>query len=349
MRKPLVSVLIPNYNYDRYLKECLESVLAQTYDNIEVIISDNRSTDKSYETMIRYREKFLERNIWCDIAQNKRNIGSAGNTEKCFGKSEGEYFIWLSSDDSLEQDAIEKMVMWLEKYPSAGCVMVHRNEVDDMGNKKETAPFYNQSCFIPGEQQAAVYMMSGIAVSSQVLFRKIAYLNMVKRKMLRFQVAGDWYDNFLMACSGDVVYIKRALVNYRVHGENETSSSELNLTGILEHYNLLNAFCTIADSFGMSKPQQRYDEAVKKLGYMSLRYARKMIINRQYSVAKKYLKLSTMFHDEMETDTQYLELIECLRSENPEKAVQSIVTDGTYVRSISYDPPEGSIRIAELE
>lgn len=349
MKNPLVSILIPNYNYGKYLAECLESVLEQTYDNFEVIITDNRSTDQSYEIIAQYRKKFLERGIWCDISQNKRNIGSAGNTEKCFHRSEGEYFIWLSSDDSLEPDAIKNMVESLAKYPSAGCVMVHRNEIDDKGVKATTPPFYNQSCYIPGEQQAAVYMMAGIAVSSQILFRKISYLNMLKWKMLRFQVAGDWYDNFLMACVGDVVYIKKALVNYRVHGENETSSSELNLTGILEHYNLLNAFCSIADSFGMTKPQRRYEEAVKKLGYMSLRYARKMILNEYYSVARKYLTLATVFCENIESDAQYGELLKCLQSENPLEMVRKITVDGTYVRSVSYDPPDGSIQIEEFE
>ena len=55
MKKSLVSILIPNYNYDRYLRECLDSVLAQTYDNFEVIISDNRSTDNSYDTISCYK------------------------------------------------------------------------------------------------------------------------------------------------------------------------------------------------------------------------------------------------------------------------------------------------------
>ena len=349
MRKSLVSILIPNYNYDRYLKECLDSVLAQTYDNFEVIISDNRSTDDSYDTISLYRKKFLERGIWCDVLQNKRNIGSAGNTAMCYSRSEGEYFIWLSSDDSLEPDAIENMVRGLDMNPHAGFVMVHRNEMDDSGIKKEIAPFYNQSCYIPGEEQAAVFMMAGIAVSSQILFRKIVYQNMLKWKQLRFQVAGDWYDNFLMACVGDVVYIKKALVNYRIHGGNETSDSEANLMGIFEHYNLINAFCSLADSFGMTRPQKRYKEAVKKLGYMCLRYARKMIMNQQYNVAEKYLKLATILYDEMESDVRYIELKQSLQSPNPAEAVQSIATDGTYVREISYDPPEGSIRIEVLE
>ncbi|MCI8645990.1 MAG: glycosyltransferase family 2 protein [Firmicutes bacterium] len=349
MRKPLVSVLIPNYNYEKYLEECLESVLAQTYDNLEVIISDNQSTDDSYEIMAKYRKKFLDRNIWYDILQNKRNLGSGGNTEKCFHRSEGKYFIWLSSDDNLRPDAIEKMAKALDLYPSAGCVMAHRNEVDDTGLQKETAPFYNQNCFIPGENQAAVYMMAGIAVSSQILFRKISYLTMLQSKMLRFQVAGDWYDNFMMACVGDVVYLKEALTNYRIHNENETSASELNLVGVFEHYNLIHAFCSIADSFGMTRPQSRYEEAIKKLGYMCLRYTRKMIINEEYAIAKKYLKLSTIFYDEIEYDSQYLELNQCLQSENPVEFVRTVEEGGIFVRRISYEPPEGSIPITELE
>lgn len=349
MRKPLVSILIPNFNYGRFLPECLESILLQTYDNFEVIICDNQSTDQSYEVMAEYRKKFLEHNIWCDISQNKRNIGSGGNTEKCFHRSEGEYFIWLSSDDSLEPDAIENMVQALEAYPSAGCALVHRNEVDDDGIRRTTVPFYNQSCFIPGEDQAAVYMMAGIAVSSQILFRKITYLTMLQSKTLRFQVAGDWYDNFMMACFGDIVYIKKALVNYRIHGENETSCSELNLTGVFEHYNLINAFCAAADSFHMKKPQQRYDEAVNKLGFMCLRYARKMLLNQYISVAERYLKLSTIFCEGIESDIQYIKLAECLQENNPAEAARKLESNSVYVRSKSYDPPENSIQIMELE
>lgn len=349
MRKPLVSILLPNYNYGKYLEACLESVLAQTYDNFEVIISDNQSTDGSYEIMAKYRQKFLDRNIWYDILQNKRNLGSSGNTEKCFHRSEGEYFIWLSSDDTLRPDAIEKMTKALDLYPSAGCVMVHRNEVDDAGMQKETVPFYNQNCFIPGEEQAAVYMMAGIAVSSQILFRKISYITMLQSKMLRFQVAGDWYDNFMMACVGDVVYLKEALINYRVHRENETSASELNLTGVFEHYNLIHAFCSTADAFGMTKPQSRYADAVKKLGYMCLRYARKMILNGQYSVAQKYLKLSTIFHEEMELEDQYIKLYKCLQMEKTEEVIKAMGANEIYIRTKSYDPPKNSILITGLK
>ena len=345
MEKPLVSVLIANYNYAQYLEECLESVLNQTYKNYEVIMSDNRSTDESYEIMGAYRDKFLSKGIWCDILQNKRNIGSGGNTAVCFHRSEGKYVIWLSSDDNLEPTALEKMVAAMEKFPTAGCVQVHRNEVDENGRVEETAPFYSKSCFIKGEDQAAVYMMAGIAVSSQTLFRKATYTQMLDGKHLRFQVAGDWYDNFMMACYGDVVYINEPLVNYRVHSGNETSVSEDNLIGILEHYQLINAFKTIADSYGMTKPQKRYEEAVKKLSKMCLRYAKRMLINDKATIAMKYLYISCAFDENIKVCEEYRLLMECITSDNPKESALQIVDGDTFVRTKSYDPPEGSIDI----
>ena len=118
---------------------------------------------------------------------------------------------------------------------------------------------------------------------------------------------------------------------------------------IFEHYNLINAFCSIADSFGMTKPQQRYEEAVKKLGFMSLRYARKMLLNQHYTVAEEYLKLSTIFYPEMKSDIQYKNLRTCLESENPSIAAKQLKLDAVYVRSQSYDPPENSIKILHFE
>lgn len=347
--RALVSVLIANYNYGRYLRTCLESVEKQTYDNIEVIMSDNQSTDDSYKIMIDYKEIFARKGIWCDVLQNKRNIGSGGNTEKCFHRSEGKYIIWLSSDDYLEPNAIELMVRGLEMYPMASCAQGHRNEVDENGKIYETSPFYNQSCYIEGEDQAAVYMMAGIAVSSQTMFRKADYLRMLNSKQLRFQVAGDWYDNFMMACVGGVVYIKKPIINYRVHTGNETTDSERNLVGILEHYQLINAFVTIANSFGMTKPQQRYTEAIQKLARMCIRYAKKMILNEEISIAKKYLRLAPVFDIDIENEDEYIRICEVAYSDNPIENAKKIVETDIYKRTISYNPPENSIRIEELE
>lgn len=165
---PLVSILIPNYNYEPYLRKCLDSVLNQTYPNYEVIFRDNNSTDNSYELALSYIPKFEEKNIFYSVIRNKCNIGSFKNSCKCAQESEGDYYIYLSSDDYLEHTFIEKCMGILIKNNNVGMVMTHRNEVDEFGNIYKTPSFYNKSCIIDGEAQAAVFMMAGIAVPSQI-------------------------------------------------------------------------------------------------------------------------------------------------------------------------------------
>lgn len=347
MQHSLVSVMIPNYNYARFLGQCLDSVLNQTYDNFEVIISDNHSADDSYELIRKYSDRFEKRGIWFDYLRNKRNIGAGGNSEKCLARSEGKYIMWLSSDDFLEPTALESMAKSMELYPNAGYVMVHRNEVNENGKITKTVPFYNQSCMIKGEAQAAVDMVAGVAVPSQIMFRSGTYHQMLQSKHLRFQVAGDWYDNFLMACHGDVLYIKDALVNYRVHSANESSESERSLVGIFEHYQLINAFANLSKAYGLKKPLARYDEAVEKLGSMCLRYAMKMFQNNLNDTALRYLLLAPVFKRDIGSDRTYQQLMHCVDLSGGAlgNALDEILQENPLKRTISYAPPEDSMEI----
>jgi hypothetical protein len=95
----------------------------------------------------------------------------------------------------------------------------------------------------------------------------------------------------------------------------------------------------------MKKPQTRLPEAITKLGYMCLRYARKMILCEEYDIADKYLNLSTIFCNEIESDSQYRMLRQCLSEKNQDEARKLLDTDGIFRRTISYDPPEGFISI----
>ena len=79
-KKPLVSILIPNYNYGKYLGYCLDSVIDQTYRDFEVIFRDNASTDRSFEIAKLYRDKFLKQGIPFKIGKNPQNLGSDRNS-----------------------------------------------------------------------------------------------------------------------------------------------------------------------------------------------------------------------------------------------------------------------------
>ena len=263
-RFPLVSVCIPNYNYGHYLRNCLDSILEQTYPNLEVFFSDNSSTDDSYDIAMEYYYKFKKRGIFFSLHQNKYNYGSSKNTSMSLRDSTGEFNYVLASDDSIEPMFIERCISVFEKYPNIAMVMTHRNEIDENGIISTMPPFYNQNCIIKGEDQAAVFMMAGIAIPGQRMTRSSLLAPIYGYKRI-FNVAGDWYDNFLHSMCGDVAYITEPLCNYRVHSGNETNESEKNLLGITEHYQLINSFVDISKNFGMKKPAARYQEAVEKL------------------------------------------------------------------------------------
>ncbi len=94
MDKPLVSICIPNYNNGKYLDACIQSALAQTYQNTDVILVDDCSIDNSLEIAKKYEGKIR-------VVQNSTNLGQPKNTNKCVQNSTGKYLVILHSDDFL--------------------------------------------------------------------------------------------------------------------------------------------------------------------------------------------------------------------------------------------------------
>ena len=345
MRKemPLVTIAIPNYNYGHYLEYCLESVLAQTYPNIEVHFSDNASTDNSYEIAQKYRKIFKEKGIYFKIADNKRNIGSDKNSKMATRESVGEYIYTLASDDAIYPEFIETCVGIFQAYPSVGTVIVNRDEIDENGKITPLPPFYNTNCIIDGDAQAGVYMMAGIAIPGQRMI-KFSVIQKIQSFMRNWNVAGDWYDNFLYACAGDVAYVKDSLMCYRVHTGNETNESERKLLGITEHYQLIHAFLDVADAYGLKKPRERYEDAVKHLGEMCPRYALKMLDNNLPTIARKYLRLALVYNEEMEQNEDWKALKHIARDDDAARIKEEVAafkSTRNLNRTKSYDPPEG--------
>lgn len=341
--KPLVTISIPNYNYGHYLSYCLDSVLAQTYPNIEVHLSDNASTDNSFDIAYEYRKKFRERGIYFRLTENKVNVGSYRNSQISASGASGKYIYTLASDDAIYPEFIERCVDVFEQYPNVGTVIVNRDEINEKGEIKKLPPFYNTSCVMDGESQASVYMLAGIAIPAQRMTTR-GVLSRVAPYMRTWNVAGDWYDNFLFACAGDVAYIKDSLICYRVHTGNETNESERKLMGILEHFQLINSFVDIANTFGLEKPQARYSEAVRHLGEMCPRYALRMIRDYQIEAARKYLQLALVFNEDMAENQDYKDLKEILRLKDDAKILEeaeAFRARRNLNRTKSYDPPEG--------
>ncbi len=109
---PLISVIIPNYNNEKYLDRCIQSVTNQSYKNIEIIIIDDGSTDRSLDICRSYSDK--DKRI--TIFKNK-NRGAAFSRNYGISKSNGEYIQFLDSDDYISHDKFEHQVELLRKRP----------------------------------------------------------------------------------------------------------------------------------------------------------------------------------------------------------------------------------------
>lgn len=129
-RKPRVSIGLPVYNGERYLEACLDSLLAQTYTDFELIISDNASTDGTENICRAYVAKDQRVRYY----RNATNVGVGRNFNRVFELSTGEYFKWASADDLCKPEHLKRCLDVLENDDTAVLVYPKTRFIDESGN-----------------------------------------------------------------------------------------------------------------------------------------------------------------------------------------------------------------------
>jgi len=124
---PLVSIVVPAYNYARFLGACIDSVLAQTYTNWELIVVDNGSTDNTQEVLSQYSDPRIKA-LRIEINQGPVKAWALG-----YGHCRGDYFALLPADDLYLPTKLEKQIHFLQQNPSVGAVGTYICEIDDDG------------------------------------------------------------------------------------------------------------------------------------------------------------------------------------------------------------------------
>lgn len=130
MKQPLVSVIMPAYNASQYIEEAITSVLKQTYENLELIVIDDCSTDNTYELIC----EICKNDSRIAVYRNEKNQGVAKTRNKGFKLAQGEYVALLDSDDVWHSNKIEKQVM-LAIEAKADIIYCSYGMVDAAGKK----------------------------------------------------------------------------------------------------------------------------------------------------------------------------------------------------------------------
>lgn len=128
--KPKVSVIMGVYNCESTLKDAVNSIVGQTYDNWEFIICDDASSDSSYELLLQYKEIYGEKFL---ILKNERNKGLNYTLNRCLGYAKGEYIARMDGDDISELNRFEIEVQVLDTHPEYQIVSSNMCYFDDKG------------------------------------------------------------------------------------------------------------------------------------------------------------------------------------------------------------------------
>jgi glycosyltransferase involved in cell wall biosynthesis len=219
---PKVSIVLPNYNYARYLDERIQSLLAQTYRDFELIIIDDASTDNSLDVIRKYvsdervKTKFYSQNS--GFAYKRWNDGANLAT--------GEYILFAGADDTCEPDLLEKLVRKLDENAAVSIAFAQSIEID--GNGKSLRSMKEWTDDLDENRWASDFVSSGKKECEYLIFKNtIPNASAVLLRRSNFEKAGqfdpqirlaaDWMLWVKMLLESDIAFVAKPLNYFRSH------------------------------------------------------------------------------------------------------------------------------------
>lgn len=240
LRNKKVSVVIPNYNYAKYLKKRVRSVLSQTYPIYELIILDDGSSDESVKVIQLEIGRIKTRypNLKLRFEKNKRNSGKAmAQWKRGFELATGDY-VWIAEADDFSSKYFLEKVM--KGFDDADVVLSYAESliVDSHGlilapnfrwsRDKERTGHYKKSYIKDGKKEIEEIMAIRCTIPnvSAVVFRRDKVNMKYLEESMGFDQVGDWYFYSKILSNGKISYIHEPLNRFRIHKTSKTAKSK---------------------------------------------------------------------------------------------------------------------------
>jgi glycosyltransferase involved in cell wall biosynthesis len=229
---PKVSVIITNYNHEKYLEKRIETVLAQTFTDYNVSIYDDCSTDNSREIIERYRDhpKVVS------INYNRENSGSLYRQfEKAVNEATGEWIWKAESDDWAEPTLLEKLMALIEQYGSVGIAFCGSHWVDDKGLEGDDLSLYNEPFFRTGAEE--IRKKLAMQCSIQNGSAAIVKTSLAKKAVIgisQYKACGDWIFYERVLYGSNIAFTAEKLNYFRWYHDNISNSARQDGTWIYE-------------------------------------------------------------------------------------------------------------------
>lgn len=229
---------MPNYNHAPYLKERMDSILAQDYPEIEVILLDDASTDESVAVLRTYESDPRVKTLIV-------NPSNSGNTflqwQRGLKESTGEY-VWIAeSDDVAEPGLLSRLVETLEKK-KAVLAFCNSRWIDSEGHSipRVQDPRWNRDFSMEGKEFVRHHLLgyNTICNASAVVFRREAAAQVRMEEIAQFTASGDRLFWIEMAMQGNVAYVARPLNRFRQHTHKVSGGAEAKGLNIVQDHDI---------------------------------------------------------------------------------------------------------------
>lgn len=282
-QKPLVSVLMTTYNREKYLAQAIESVLASTYQNFELLVVDDQSKDRSLEIAQTYAAK--DERVKAIL--NEKNLGDYPNRNKAASLAKGKYLKYVDADDYIYPTGLEVLVTGMEKFPEAGYGLCSLPQ-----DKFKIYPFVLSQ----EEAYKRHYFVSQLFHKAPLsaIIRKDVFEAVGKFSGRRY--LGDFEMWHILSARYPVVIMQQGVVWYREHEEQEMQNNRTDFTIPFKYLT-----CAIEMLNKPECPLKEVDRqhAIDKVKWNQARYMLGVGKNHSLKIMKQLMKESGMGYGEM--------------------------------------------------
>jgi glycosyltransferase involved in cell wall biosynthesis len=268
-----VSIILPGYNHGRFLKQRIDSILNQTYQEFELIILDDKSQDNSRQIIEGYKSHPKISHI---IFNNVNSGSTFKQWEKGINLSTGEY-IWIAeSDDSSDSSFLMKMVSLLDNHANAALAFsqsfyIDENNKINFSGLKGIGDIWKTNVYLTSEQALKQFTWhTQIVNASAVVFKKQIYNLIQTKHYTNFKFCGDWFFWIQLLEHGGLVYESKELNYFRGHSNNVRSINSVSSIEVLEQLEIYHYMKTNHKSLVSKNENKKFQERLKFRLYVKI-------------------------------------------------------------------------------
>jgi len=224
--KELISIIVPVHNSSKYLSNCIESIINQTYKNIEIITIENGSTDNSLEILNKYKDKIL--------IEVLKESGLSQARNKGLEISKGKYIAFIDSDDTIESNFIEELYNNL-KENNSDMSICNFTEIYEETNKTILRNYYPQETISNNQIQ------NNLNKFNYAIWNKLYKKEILEKNNIKFPIGLKYEDipfvlEYIIKCN-KISKVNKYLYNYKIHKNSEQTTVDKRIFDIIEIMN----------------------------------------------------------------------------------------------------------------